>query len=941
MKNKRKWFISFLALHFILLLSFSSLTVSANGIDTPSIDYTVKPSQNEIVKPQNSNAEGSLDFHLTPSGKTTNEYRDPIDVVFIFDKSGSMKDSGKMDSAKKAMIEAVDFFKENAGPKDNFAFIPFASDVEKEVGYSPLDIKGGLDKIKERANGLQPNGGTNYTQSFEKALEILQNEKPKVEKENNKYIIFMTDGEPTVSKNDEVLTFNKKLCIWNCKVTKEVNVEYQLLGSKPYSGYNATFSYSLFSYDKENFGKDDTIKAIKQHGEDRAQLLAEQDVKLFSIGFGNKNDVDMEYLRKLSSITGATARQASQDNITSIFREISEDVGTPSITAEIKVDLSKFNGKVKLVENPTATEKNNIVTMKYNFKFPFNQNASQPVDLSLPFSFSEIGTYTFDDITMTYTDLKGEFKEKKHGPVTIEVKKDAAPTFQGTMGLEGITNTPDNLIKVSGSTEQSNQFKVNYTLTPFGLVDNKVIGKLTDIKIIQPLPDGVSIVPANGVSSVTTPDGKKGAQINIAQVVNYSNGKFDPTQLAATFQLKGEWALSNVKMPLATVQYTDSRFGNQTSSIAASNQSINLKVRLKEFPNNAYDGDASGLITKVDLNQNGAKIGQTEFPNDYGLKNKAIKDMTFSGEKSTAIEVTYFDNEKAMIYLQPDFEMIGMKTGDKYNSGDKAVETIQVKLSNLVAGKGVKYYYSIQNEKQNVSWTEFNPSQLIGVTTSGLNTIKVKAVGGFAIDKIEITKTIIIEKPIEKVTINPNPIEVEVDKTKSFEIEINPVEATNTKLEISIENRNKAELIDDKTILGKSDGETYLIVKTTDGSNIEVKVKVIVKDPYISLKEIKFNKPVYKIEKGERLAVKDLLIFNPIKATKRELDSVKSSMPAQVGIVNDNGEWFIVGKDIGYSTITVQAEEQKDKTKPKASALFEIVNKNEGNNSGPPGGGRW
>lgn len=938
MKNKGRWFIALLAFHFILQLSFSSLTVSANGIKTPSIEYTVKPSQNEIVKPQNDNAEASLDFHLTPSGKTTNANRDPIDVVFIFDKSGSMNESGKnpakLKSAKDAMTEAVKFFKENAGPKDNFAFIPFDSDVEasKVVNFWPTDIMRGLDLINSTAQSLPAEGGTNYTQSFEKALDMLKGSK------NNKYILFMTDGEPTFSTNNEVLTFYDSR---NRKVTAEVAVNYELYGSSPYfSSRKVYFKYNGTTYNWNSLSINETFKAIKSHAESRAQLLSNQNIKLFSIGFGNNTEVDMEYLRKLSSITGVTARQASQENISSIFREISGEIDTPSISGEVKVNLSKFNGKVNLVEGSDAVLNNKDATMKFNFKFPINQEVSQPVDLSLPLSFSEIGTYTFDDITMTYTDLDGNLVSKKHGPITIEVKADAPPTFKGTMTLEGFTNTPDNLIKVSGSADQSSQFKVNYTLNPFGLVDNKVTGKLTDIKIIQPLPDGITVIPTTGASLITTPDGKKAAQINLSQLVNYSNGRFTPAQLTAILQLKGEWALSNVKMPLATVQYTDSRFGNQTSSIAASNQAINLKVRLKEYPNNAYDGDASGLITKVDLNQNGVKLAQTEFPNDYGLKNKAIKDMAFSGEKNTAIEVTYFDNEKVTIYLQPDFEMIGTKTGDKYKSGDKALETIQVKLSNLVAGKGVKYYYSIQNDEQNIDWTEFTPSQLIEVAASGLNTIKVKAVGGFAINN-EITKTIKIEKPIKKVTITPNPIEVEVDKTKPFKIEIEPLDATNKKLEISIANKDKAELIDEKTILGKEDGETYLIVKTTDGSKIEVKVKIIVKDPYITLKEIKFIKPVYKLEKGERLAVKDLLIFNPIKATKRELDSVISTMPEQVEVVKNGGEWYIIGKDIGYSTITVEAEEQKDKTQPKASALFEIVNPDDGNDNGPPGGGKW
>ena len=941
LKNNRKLQIVLIVFLFICQFTFSSHAALAKESDISSIDFNVIPSQNEIVKPQDSNAEGSLDIHLTPKGKATNANRDPIDVVFIFDKSGSMNELGKnpkkFQSAKDAMTEAVDFFKENAGSNDNFAFIPFGSDVESSVYFWPVDVQKGLDEIKKKANSLSAEGGTNYTQSFEKALEMFKGSK------NNKYILFMTDGEPTFSKNKEVLTFNCTNCGWWGKtVTEEVLVNYELYGSSPNLSKKVYFKYDGVTYNKD-INLNDTIKAIRQHGENRAQLLAGQNIKLYSIGFGNNKEVDMEYLRKLSSITGVTARQASQDNISTIFREISEDMDTPSITGDVEVDLGKFNGKVKLLDGSGATLNGNKASMKFNFKFPINQNVTQPIDLTLPLSFSEIGTYTFDNIIMNYRDLNGKLITKNHGPVTIEVKADAPPSFKGEMSLEGTINTLDNLIKVSGSTEKSNEFKVNYSLNPFGLVDKKVSGIISGIKIIQPLPEGISLIPSTGVSMITTPDGKKAAQIDIPSQINYSKGKFTPEQLTAKLQLRGEWALNNVKMPLATVLYKDSRFGNYSSTIPASNQVINLKVRLKEMPNNAYDGEASGIISKVNLNQNGAKLAQTEFPNDYGLKNKAIKDMAFSSSeaKNIAIDVTYFDDDKVTIYLQPDFEMIGSKTGVKYKDGDNALESINIKLSKIVAGKGVKYYYSINNEHQNVDWTEFNPNQSIEVSTSGLNTIKLRAVGGFALDNMEITKTIKIEKPIKKITIHPNPIEVEVEKTKPFEIVIEPLDATNKKLDISIEDKKIAELTDGKTILGKADGETYLVVKTTDGSKIEVRVKIIVKDPYIVLKEIKFKKPVYKISQNERLAVKDLLIFNPEKATNKEIGKVVSSLPNTVEVLKIGNEWYIIGKAIGYSTIKVEAEVQKDNTKPRASSLFEIVNLDDGNDDDSPGGGKW
>src|SRR5690606_8757312 len=194
------------------------------------------------------------------------------------------------------------------------------------------------------------------------------------------------------------------------------------------------------------------------------------------------------------------------------------------------------------------------------------------------------------------------------------------------------------------------------------------------------------------------------------------------------------------------------------------------------------------------------------------------------------------------------------ETGTNYKNGNTANESVQVKLSKLVAGKGVEYYYSLENTKQNSQWTKFEPQDNILIQVPGLNKIKIKAVGGFAFNN-EIVKTITIQNRIEDVKISPNPIVVEIEKSQPFSVVFTPENVSNKNLDISIEDSSIAVYIGDNTILGKAAGETYLIVKTKDGSNIERKVKVIVKDPYIALKDIEFNKAVYKIEQEELIAL--------------------------------------------------------------------------------------
>lgn len=937
----------------LLMVIFSIPNKSfAQSNNPPKVDFSVNPSQNVIVKPQDQNALGNLDVHLTPSGKSTNANRDPIDVVFIFDKSGSMDESGKnpqkFKSAKNAMAEAVSYFKKNAGPNDRFAFISFSSDVEQVVNFSPTTINEGLDKINQTAQSLTAKGGTNYTQSFEKAIELLDGS------QNNKYIIFLTDGEPTFSIFNEKMTYNKQVqvgtkteCILGIlfcsekpvyetkQVTEDVPVHYELYGSGKSMTNKVYYELNGTRYNK-SMSVTATVNNIRSHGVSMANKLAEKNIKLFSIGFGSDSEVDMAYLRELSSKTGVTARQANTDNISGIFQDISKDVATPAIDGEVSVDLSKFNGKVSLVDGTDARLEGNTAIYKFNFNFPFNQEVNQSKDISFPFSFSETGTYTFDNIYMTYRNLDGTIVTLKHEPVTIEVKPDAPPGFKGSMTLNGVTNTVDNLIKISNVKQTTNQFNVTYSLSPYGLINNTVKGTLSNLRIIQPLPEGISLIPSPGIKLITY-NGKPAVQIDLSQIINYENGAFSPTQVPAVLNLQADWALSNTVMPKAILQFKDSRFTQtQETSIPASNQVINMKVRLNQFPDIIYEGDSFGIITKInDTLKN--TISQTDFPNNYGLKNKPVKEMVF-GQDGTSIIITYFDDETATIYLKPDFELKGKDTGKQYNSGDTANEFVDVKLSKLIPGKEVKYYYSINQQP----WVEFNPNDVIPITKSGDNTITIKAEGGFALDNQPITKTIKILKKIESVSVAPNPIEVEVGKSVEFTVTILPNDATNKDLTISIANEEVANLLDANQIFGVKEGTTVLIIKPKDGSDITVTVPIHVKDPYVALKEIKFKKAVFKIPKNEKIPVEDLLIFNPANATNKAIADVTTTMKDKVAVTKENGTWYIIAKDIGYSTVKATAVKQKDGSEPSDSALFEVVNSDQpSDDNGEDGAGRW
>jgi len=953
-RMRRTFFYSkYLVALLLVMLIFPNIANAASS--SPAVSFTVAPSQSVIVKPSGSSAQGSLDIRLSPEGKATNANRSPIDVAFIFDKSGSMDELGdnpaKFLSAKNAMTEAVNYFSADPNKNDRFAFIPFSSDVEtdKIVGFPIVSlpttdtVKANLQTIKTRAQGLSAVGGTNYTQSFQTANSMLTSAGGNV----NKYIFFLTDGQPTSSQAVESFEDTVRTCSWlifNCTTEKQT-----VNDTVTYTIYSNNTAKAVRSNGTVTSTKLSTVQAaIKSHVQTEVTNLANNNIKLYSIGFGTNSEVDMPYLQKLSETTGVTAQQASTNTIAKIFEDISQKIATPTITATVKINISKFGDKVKLADGANATvDSSGNIVIKKDILFPINQEINSPIDVSLPLTFSSTGTYSFDNITLQYRDLEGVLREKTTS-TTITVKDDAPAGFNSTMTLEKEVNELNNLIKTSNSTDKTNYFNVNYSLNPTNLVNSTVSGKLANLVIKQPIPNGVSLVSTTNATEQVI-DGQRYAIISLPnKETSYAKGSFSPTEITSSVQFKVDYAVYNLTMPKASLTYTDSRFtGSNITSIPASTQSINMKVQLKEQTANKYEGDAVGIIEKKEISTN-TKLAQTEVPNDYNLPNKAIKDMIFkSGSNNKTIEITYADDSKAYLYMSPDYDLIGQDTGKKYASGNTSEESIDGTISQKVAGSNVAYYYQINNSGQSTGWKAWDLNDVIPITSAGLNEVKVKAVGGFANGE-EISKNITISRIIKSISVQPNPIELIVGKTGNFTLTIGPDSATNKDLDIKIANPSIASLIPgQQTVLGNQAGTTELIVQSKDGSNIEVRVPIKVVDPYIALEEIKFEKPVYKVEiskdNNNLVPVEDLLIFNPSNATNKELESVVSSMPAKVEVVKIVDDFYIKGVEIGYSTVTATAEEQKNGKKPKDSALFEVVKDNgtSDEDNEDTGEGRW
>jgi Ca-activated chloride channel family protein len=121
------------------------------------------------------------------------------DIVFVMDKSGSMSDK-KMDQAKKALKFCI----ENLNQGDRFELIPFSTEASPLFGEVSEFNTENKKKAIERIDALKAIGGTNIDEAIQLALSSQ-----KSKSERPFFIIFMTDGKPTIGETQEEALLSK------------------------------------------------------------------------------------------------------------------------------------------------------------------------------------------------------------------------------------------------------------------------------------------------------------------------------------------------------------------------------------------------------------------------------------------------------------------------------------------------------------------------------------------------------------------------------------------------------------------------------------------------------------------------------------------------------------------------------------------------------------
>ena len=139
------------------------------------------------------NEDGFFLLIVTPPDQAATDTVIAKDLVFVLDTSGSMSGE-KIEQAK----EALRFILDNLNADDHFAIVAFA-DYSQALQTQLVPVSAAnTAQAKSWINRLDASGGTNIDEALPLGLSLFE------ENERPRFLVFLTDGEPTVGEEDPV-----------------------------------------------------------------------------------------------------------------------------------------------------------------------------------------------------------------------------------------------------------------------------------------------------------------------------------------------------------------------------------------------------------------------------------------------------------------------------------------------------------------------------------------------------------------------------------------------------------------------------------------------------------------------------------------------------------------------------------------------------------------
>ncbi|MGD6816736.1 VWA domain-containing protein [Metabacillus sp. 113a] len=480
----------------LMTLMISTFYLPSASASVPTgmyIETSVSASPETMNIGYGESVSSSLEMKILAKGEAPKTERPPIDVVFVFDKSGSMNDTvngkTKLQHAKEAMDAALSTFNENNKNRmvsDRFALVAFDSGVSD--ANSQFSLTSNTSGISSKISAMRAEGGTNYTNSLEKARQILEQGKDSADRKQ--YIIFMTDGKPTNSEKITAANRNFKELIevddyssrfgnrsfwikyFSGMVTTFKDGTYVIGDSgnrnvyitgtkKQYFDSNPSQNYVIAEHGGKYYIELKSASAVQSdiegHIHEQAQLIADQGISLQSIGFGearNASQIDMDFLNDLSLKGKGQAINAVGSSIVEVFQTISRNISSavPVLTG----GYIKFNLPEGASLDPDSKARR-LSGGKYQIdldtRIEYDRTPiPEQVNYTLPITFSQPGSYSID-LEMGFNG--GEYKKTNKAVLNVKPIPVSSAAFDPITIEVGETVTLNPLLRI----EPANAFQ--------------------------------------------------------------------------------------------------------------------------------------------------------------------------------------------------------------------------------------------------------------------------------------------------------------------------------------------------------------------------------------------------------------------------------------------------------------------------------------------------
>lgn len=458
MKKKLKKISSFLILAFILAqFCTGKLNIKASELDSfLKLNKTITNSKGETGTSINAKVGEALKINYSINSdnyESSSLNSKNKKIVLIIDTSASMKTTDMRNSddnkynqvglsrLKVAAEAAQKFTKSSVGSNVDIAIVTYSDEAQLSLGFTnnKTTINNKLNNIKNST----PYGATNIGAGLRMAYYMLQQFSDTA---SSKYVVLLTDGEPTKWTEDGY-------------------------------GYFLTSNNIPYNYNIKGTGYDDASGNSLKYANTIGDMFASTKINSYMVGF--TSDINKDKLDTIADHAKAAVYTARhQNDLNELYDAITDNIVNNFSINNVQFQET-FSNKIEIVNLPAGLQKNvnsdgttTVSGIVGNLDYTLVQNSTEnhyklntPIEFAIGIKLKEdaSGTNFLSDVSkINYTDFKNQAGTRDFNKVNVIVTPTVTKINKAPIEFSRSVEKQQYSL-INGTTEE---IKVTHTITP-------------------------------------------------------------------------------------------------------------------------------------------------------------------------------------------------------------------------------------------------------------------------------------------------------------------------------------------------------------------------------------------------------------------------------------------------------------------------------------------